>query len=217
MSIYGYTRVSSISQCSFGQRKRIEDAGFAIPEENWYDDTNVSGSIEAVKRPNFKKLLNKVVEGDTIVVTEISRVGRSTSDVLSVIEVLQKRGVSFRIMNLDGISITSPTGRLMLTLMVSCAAFEKELLIERTVHGLKAAKDSGKVLGAKFKLPPESLQQAHKWMAEKVKHEDIAHRLNIGVATLYNLKRDFMGSVEKMQEYKQRYEAQQLQLKGVSA
>ncbi len=210
--IYGYTRVSSISQCSFGQRKRIEDAGFAIAEENWYDDTNVSGSIEAMKRPNFKKLLSKVVEGDTIVVTEISRVGRSTSDVLSVIEVLQKRGVSFRIMNLDGISITSPTGRLMLTLMVSCAAFEKELLIERTVHGLKAAKDSGKVLGAKLKVHPSKLDEAREWLAEAQPNETVAHRLGVSIATLYNLKRQWMGSSEKMQEYKQRYEAQQMQL-----
>lgn len=211
--IYGYTRVSSISQCSFGQRKRIEDAGFAIPEENWYDDTNVSGSIEAMKRPNFKKLLSKVVEGDTIVVTEISRVGRSTSDVLSVIEVLQKRGVSFRIMNLDGISITSPTGRLMLTLMVSCAAFEKDLLIERTVHGLNAAKASGKVLGKPLKHSPEQLKTMQEQLSQGVKMSDVAFRNNVSERQLARYK-SVLNCPVKMQEYTNKFVSQQKQLKG---
>ena len=103
-------------------------------------------------------------------------------------------------------------GELVLTVMAACATFERSLLVERTHAGLERAKSEGKVFGAVLKLPPESLQQAYKWIGEKVKHEDIAHRLNIGVATLYNLKKNWMKSEESLCEYKKHYEKQQIQI-----
>lgn len=157
MTVYAYLRISTLHQDVQGQRKRIEDLGFTIKDEDWFEDSGFSGSIEALKRPSFKKLISKVVEGDTIVVTEISRMGRSTSDVLTVIESLTKKGIHLRICNLDGISITSPTGRLMVTLMASCAQFERDLLRDRTVHGLNAARARGVQLGRPTTVSKESI------------------------------------------------------------
>jgi transposase len=60
------------------------------------------------------------------------------------------------------------------------------------------------------------MKHSRDWINEGVSHVDVAHRIGVSIATLYNLKRGFMSSSEKMQEYKQRYEAQQSQLKGKS-
>ena len=212
MAIFHYARISTDTQDISNQALQVEQAGFKV--DAYYEDVGVSGTLPAMQRKGFKQMMAALKENDTVITVEVSRIGRSTSDVLDIVAKLTKMNVKLRILNFSGIDLCSPMGELVLTVMAACATFERSLLVERTHAGLARARAENKVLGAKFKLPPESLQQAHKWMAENVKHQDIAHRLNIGVATLYNLKREFMGSVEKMQEYKQRYEAQQSQLKG---
>lgn len=214
MATYSYTRVSTLGkgQTTDNQDKLIADAGFAI--DKVFADVGVSGSTPAFERPAFKEMLSVLKETDQVVCIMIDRLGRTASDVLQTVEYFKANKIKLRVLQLDMIDLTSSMGKLVLTMLAAVAEMERNLISERTVAGLKRTAAQGTCLGAKFKLPPESLQQAHKWMAEKVKHEDIAHRLNIGIATLYNLKRQFMGSSEKMQEYKQRYEAQQSQLKG---
>lgn len=214
MAIFHYARISTDTQDISNQALQVEQAGFKV--DAYYEDVGVSGTLPALQRKGFKEMMSALQAGDTVITVEVSRIGRSTSDVLDIVAKLTKMNVKLRILNFSGIDLCSPMGELVLTVMAACATFERSLLVERTHAGLARAKSEGKVLGAKLKLTPESLQQAHKWIGEKVKHEDIAHRLNIGVATLYNLKRDWMRSSEKMQEYKQRYEAQQMQLKGKS-
>jgi len=163
------------------------------------------------------KIMSMIKSGDMLVISRVDRIGRRASDVLNTVEGLLEQGIDVYILQIGKESLGSVNGKFALGMYSVFAENERMNCIERTVSGLNRTKSQGTILGAKFKLPPESLQQAHKWMAEKVKHEDIAHRLNIGVATLYNLKREFMGSVEKMQEYKQRYDAQQLQIKSNNA
>lgn len=214
--IYSYTRVSTLKdQTTANQDLLISSAGFTI--DKTFSENGVSGGKAAFERPEFKKLMDVVKEQDTVVCVSVDRLGRSASDVLKTVEYFKEKNVRLRILQLDMIDLCSSMGKLILTVLAAVGELEKAMIIERTHAGLARARSENKVLGAKFKLPPESLQQAHKWMAENVKHQDIANRLNIGVATLYNLKRDFMGSVEKMQEYKQRYEAQQLQIKSNNA
>ena len=211
MATYSYTRVSTTGkgQTTDNQDKLIADAGFAI--DKVFADVGVSGSIPAFERPAFKEMLSVLKESDQVVCIMIDRLGRTASDVLQTVEYFKAHKIKLRVLQLDMIDLTSSMGKLVLTMLAAVAEMERNLISERTVAGLKRTQAQGTCLGAKFKLPPESLQQAHKWMAENVKHQDIAHRLNIGVATLYNLKRDWMSSNEKMQEYKQRYEAQQMQ------
>ena len=217
MATYSYTRVSTTGkgQTTDNQDKLIADAGFAI--DRVFADVGVSGSVPAFERPAFKEMLSVLKETDQVVCIMIDRLGRTASDVLQTVEYFKSNKIKLRVLQLDMIDLTSSMGKLVLTMLAAVAEMERNLISERTVAGLKRTASQGTCLGAKFKLPPESLQQAHKWMAENVKHQDIAHRLNIGVATLYNLKREFMGSNEKMQEYKQRYEAQQIQIKSNNA
>ena len=210
MAIFHYARISTDSQDISNQALQVEQAGFKV--DAYYEDVGVSGTLPAMQRKGFKEMMAALQAGDTVITVEVSRIGRSTSDVLDIVAKLTKMNVKLRILNFSGIDLCSPMGELVLTVMAACATFERSLLVERTHAGLERAKSEGKVFGAVLKLPPESLQQAYKWIGEKVKHEDIAHRLNIGVATLYNLKKNWMNSEESLCEYKKHYEKQQIQI-----
>lgn len=213
MTVFGYGRVSKDESTSLNQQMDIEKA-LGVKVDHWFEDHAVSGSTKTNTRQGFSKIMSMIKSGDMLVISRVDRIGRRASDVLNTVEGLLEQGIDVYILQIGKESLRSPMGKFALGIFSIFAENERMSCIERTNSGLSRAKAQGKILGSRFKLPPESLQQAHKWMTENVKHQDIAHRLNIGVATLYNLKREFMGSVEKMQEYKQRYEAQQSQLKG---
>lgn len=214
--IYSYTRVSTLKdQTTANQDLLISSAGFTI--DKTFSENGVSGGKAAFERPEFKKLMEVVKEQDTVVCVSVDRLGRSASDVLKTVEYFKEKNVRLRILQLDMIDLCSSMGKLILTVLAAVGELEKSMIIERTHAGLARARSENKVLGAKFKVAPSKLLQAREWINEKVPHADVAYRIGVSTATLYNLKRDFMGSVEKMQEYKQRYEAQQLQIKSNNA
>lgn len=211
MTIFAYLRVSTEEQTVENQRLKIESAGFAVDE--WYEDEGVSGTKSAFERKAFKQLLSVVKAGDTIIAVEVSRLGRSTVDVLNLIEHLKNIGVKLRIMNLDAIDLTSPTGRLMLTLMASCAQFERELLVERTKAGLDRAKANGKQLGKPLKHTPEQLETMFEQLSSGVKMCDVAFRNNVSERQLARYKAVW-SCTNKKQEYVNKFVSQQKQLKG---
>ena len=210
MAIFHYARISTDSQDISNQALQVEQAGFKI--DAYFEDVGVSGTLPAMKRDGFSRMMSQLKAGDTVITVEISRIGRSTIDVLEIVDVLTKLGVKLRVLNLDGVDLTSPMGKMLLTVMAACAQFERDLLIERTHAGLSRAKASGKVLGSKFKVSFENLEWAAEMIADKVPHIDIANKLGVSSATLSALKKNWMCSNEKMEEYKQRYEAQQKQI-----
>lgn len=209
MSVYVYLRVSTDEQTVENQRLHILSNGFAV--DGWYQDDGVSGTKPAMTRKGFQQMMSVLKRGDSCICTEVSRLGRNTADVLSVIQKFKEMGVKLRILQLAGVDLTDAAGELIVSVMAAISSFERSTLISRTNMGLARAKSEGKILGKRFKLPPESLQQAHKWVSEKVPHIDIANRLGISTVTLSKLKKTWMGNNEKMEEYKQRYEAQQKQ------
>lgn len=208
--IYSYTRVSTLKdQTTVNQDLLISSAGFTI--DKTFSENGVSGGKAAFERPEFKKLMEVVKEQDTVVCVSVDRLGRSASDVLKTVEYFKEKNVRLRILQLDMIDLCSSMGKLILTVLAAVGELEKSMIIERTHAGLARARSENKVLGAKFKVAPSKLLQAREWINEGVSHVDVAHRIGVSTATLYNLKRGFMSSNEKMQEYKQRYEAQQKQ------
>ena len=214
MAVYSYLRVSTEEQTVENQRLHILSNGFAVDE--WFQDDGVSGTKAAMTRKGFLQMMSRLKQGDTCICTEVSRLGRNTADVLSVIQKFKEMGVKLRILQLAGVDLTDAAGELIVSVMAAISSFERSTLINRTNMGLSRAKSQGTILGAKFKVPPTTLQQAHKWICEKVPHIDIANKLGVSSATLSVLKKNWMCSNEKMEEYKQRYEAQQSQLKGKS-
>ncbi len=98
--------------------------------------------------PQLAQLLNFVREGDVVLVTKLDRLARNTRHLLEISEYLQSKQVALRILNL-GINTSTPTGKLMLTMIGAIATFERELMLERQAEGIELAKQRGVYKGRK--------------------------------------------------------------------
>lgn len=160
-----YARVSTAEQTTDNQLLEVKQAGFTVQPRHITTET-ISGSVPAAQRPGFSKLLDKLDEGDTLVVTKLDRLGRNTTDVLQTIERLADMGVSVHCLALKGVDLTSSSGRLHMTVLAAVAQFERDLLIERTHAGLARAKAEGKQLGRRAVLDAGQKQAIWQRMAQ---------------------------------------------------
>lgn len=144
--VFAYCRVSTVDQTTENQLQEIATAGFAITSQRGISET-VSGSVEASKRKGFGQLLNKLEDGDVLVVTKLDRLGRNAMDVRATVEALTGMGVRVHCLALGGVDLTSSAGKMTMGVIAAVAEFERDLLIERTQSGLARARAEGKVLG----------------------------------------------------------------------
>lgn len=150
--VFAYCRVSTIDQTTENQLREIAAAGFSVTPQRAITET-VSGSVEASLRKGFSKLLDKMEEGDVLVVTKMDRLGRNAMDVRATVDRLTASGIRVHCLALGGMDLTSPAGRMTMGVINAMAEFERDLLIERTQAGLARAKAEGKTLGR-----PQSLK-----------------------------------------------------------
>lgn len=143
---FAYCRVSTLDQTTDNQVHEIEAAGFAVDAKRIVTET-VSGSTAAMERTGFAKLVDRLEDGDVLVVTKLDRLGRNAIDVRSTVEALASAGVRVHCLALGGVDLTSAAGKMTMGVISAVAEFERDLLIERTQSGLKRAKAAGKVLG----------------------------------------------------------------------
>jgi putative DNA-invertase from lambdoid prophage Rac len=141
-----YARVSTRDQSTENQIREVEAAGFAVDKRRIISET-VSGSSALAQRPGFMRLLDRLEDGDVLVVTKLDRLGRNTIDVAQTVGTLEKMGVRVHCLALGGVDLTSPAGRMTMHVISAVAQFERELLIERTQAGLEVAKAKGSVFG----------------------------------------------------------------------
>jgi DNA invertase Pin-like site-specific DNA recombinase len=130
--IYGYARVSSVGQSVYGvgldvQEEELKSAGVTEIYSDVYTGTQKH-------RPQLDRLLEKLEAGDTLVVTKLDRIARNARHGLEIIEGLIDKGVAIRIMNM-GLFDNTPTGKLMLTMMLAFAEFERSMIVQRTQEG----------------------------------------------------------------------------------
>ncbi|MEG3145795.1 recombinase family protein [Sphingomonas sp. RT2P30] len=152
---FAYCRVSTIDQTTDNQAGEIEAAGFAVDPKRIITET-VSGSTAARERKGFAKLMDKLEEGDVLIVTKLDRLGRNAMDVRATVEALAKAGVRVHCLALGGIDLTSSAGKMTMGVITVMAEFERDLLIERTQAGLTRAKAAGAVLGRPSALDGET-------------------------------------------------------------
>lgn len=157
MTTFGYGRVSKETQTTANQRIEIEAAGYAV--NYWYADEGVSGKVSAMQRPQFKAMLDKMRDGEKLVVTKLDRLGRDAQDVGATIKMLAARKIEVIVLQLGKLDLTSPAGKMMLTMLAAVAEMERDLLIERTHAGLERAKAEGKTLGRTPKTTPEQREK----------------------------------------------------------
>lgn len=152
--VFAYCRVSTADQTTDNQVQEITSSGFLVNGPRIVTET-ISGSVAAMERKGFLALLNKLESGDVLVVTKLDRLGRNAMDVRSTVERLAGLGVRVHCLALGGSDLTSPAGKMIMTVIAAMAEFERDLLVERTQSGLARAKSQGKTLGR-----PQSLGEA---------------------------------------------------------
>jgi putative DNA-invertase from lambdoid prophage Rac len=143
---FAYCRVSTTDQTTDNQVREIEGAGFTVDPKRIVTET-VSGSVAAMKRKGFAKLVDRLEAGDILIVTKLDRLGRNAMDVRGTVDNLAKEGVKVHCLALGGVDLTSPAGKMTMGVIAAVAEFERDLLVERTQAGLSRAKAEGKTLG----------------------------------------------------------------------
>jgi DNA invertase Pin-like site-specific DNA recombinase len=179
--IYGYARVSTDGQTLDAQREALTAAG----AERIFQE-KVSGA--AADRRELKRLLASLQQGDTLLVTRLDRLARSTLELLRTLERVTEAGAGFRSLADTWADTTTPQGRLVLTIMGGFAQFERELIKARTGEGRERAKARGVKLGRRFKL---TAHQRHEALERKERGEpvrELARSYGVSPATIARLK-----------------------------
>lgn len=178
-----YVRVSTIEQ---NEERQIE----ALKKYNidkWYTE---KVSAKDTNRPKLKEMLDYVREGDTIYVHDFSRLARSTKDLLSIVEQLQEKKVHL-VSNKENIDTTTPTGKLMLTMIGAIAEFERTNLLERQREGIAIAKQQNKYKGRKPKEIPDFDKWYKKYITREINKVQFAKETGVSRPTLDKLIKQY--------------------------
>lgn len=178
MATIGYARVSTTDQNLEAQLEQLKAAGCdKIFQEK--------ASGVKVDRVELAGMLDYCREGDTVVVCKLDRIARSTAHLLTIVDSLEKKGVAFKVLNIN-LDTSTPTGKLMLSMLAAIGQFEREMMLERQREGVEIAKKAGKYTGRK----PTAKAQAGKVMemlGQGMTKQAVADNLKIGVASVYRI------------------------------
>jgi DNA invertase Pin-like site-specific DNA recombinase len=184
---YGYARVSTVSQDLEAQIQALKEAGC---------DEIYSEKFTGIKadRPQFKALLERLQEGDTLVVTKLDRFARSAEDAIKIIKGLFEKGIKVHVLNM-GLIENTPTGRLILTIMSGFAEFERDMIVERTQEGKAIAKQKPDFKeGRPKKYSKKQIEHALK-LLETHSYKQVEEMTGISKSTLIRAKRELKESV----------------------
>ena len=175
-----YKRVSKIEQNMDRQTEL---------EKKYLPDFIYEEKISSISknRPEFERMNNDLKYGDTVVVESLSRLFRSTKHLLHIIDDFEKRGIKL-ISDKENIDTKTSHGKLMISIFSALSQFERDLLIERTQEGIKAAKEKGKTLGRK-RIDKKIIDTAFDlYNTNKYTVDEICDQLKISRATFYREK-----------------------------
>ncbi|WP_454844943.1 recombinase family protein [Ralstonia thomasii] len=185
--IFAYCRVSTTDQTTENQRREIEAAGFSVDKRRIVEEA-ISGSVGAMDRPGFAKLVDRLESGDVLIVTKMDRLGRNAMDVRATVERLAGIGVRVHCLALGGVDLTSPAGKMTMGVICAVAEFERDLLIERTQSGLARVKAAGKVLGRKPSLSDDQQRDVRKKLAAGVSVAQVARDMKTTRQTIMRVR-----------------------------
>lgn len=177
--IVGYCRTSTVEQMAGfeAQLKELQEAG----AEKFFKE-QVSSVAE---RAQLQAALDFVREGDTFCITKIDRLARSITNLLEIIEVLKKKQVAVKILNL-GMDTNTPTGKLILTMLGAIGQFEREIMLERQREGIAKARAQKKYKGRK-PIAADRCERVLQLAKEGETRINIATQVGIGVASVYRI------------------------------
>ena len=182
MALIGYVRVSTIDQNLEPQVNELKSAGC---------ETVFKDVISCVKaeRPGLNDALDFLRRGDTLVVWKLDRLGRSMKHLVETVTALGDRRVGFRSLT-EGVDTTTTGGTLVFHLFSALAQFERDLIVERTQAGLKAATMRGRKGGRKPVVTHKKLEQARAHISDGLTVREAAARLKVSKTSLYKALRD---------------------------
>ena len=180
MTVYGYARVSTDGQTLAAQDAALHAAGCA----KVYAE-KVSGAV--TDRKALAKALSVLKEGDTLIVTRLDRLARSTRDLLNTLDTIAKKGAGFKSLADAWADTTTPHGRLMLTVLGGLAEFERELIRARTGEGRARAKARGVHMGRPAALTPHQQAEARQRRDNGETLMDIARTYGVSHTTISRL------------------------------
>lgn len=180
-----YIRVSSMEQ---NEQRQVE-AMKPFQIERWFIE-KVSG--KDMHRPKLQEMLEFVREGDTVHIHDFSRLARSTKDLLEIVDTLSKKGVTL-VSNKESIDTSTPTGKLMLTMIGAINEFERTNLLERQREGIAIAKRNGVYKGRKAIAIPDFQKHYQRYLARQINKSQLARELNISRPTLDKLINQYQG------------------------
>ena len=175
--LIGYCRTSTVDQ-KYGLTAQIETLESEGVEKIFSEQVSSVGD-----RPELKSALEFCREGDVLVVTKLDRLARSIHDLWKIVDRLESKKVELRILDLN-LDTSTPTGRLMLSMMGALAQFEREMLLERQREGIARAKEEGKFKGRK-PTAREKQPEIQRMRAEGMKPDAIASKLGISRMSVY--------------------------------
>lgn len=175
--ILGYARVSTESQNLDRQLDALKKYGVDMIYTEKMTGTKKN-------RPELNKLLDRITEGDTVVVESLSRLGRSTKDLIELTELFQSKGVHLVSLK-ESIDTSTSTGKLLFTLMSAIAQFERDTIADRTREGLRSARARGRT-GGRPKTDPEKTKKAVKlYNTRQYSIKEIEELTGVKKSTLY--------------------------------
>ena len=179
MANVAYVRVSTVEQ---NEQRQVE----ALKKHNidkWFIE---KVSAKDTNRPQLKSMLNYIREKDTVYVHDFSRLARSTADLLSITDDLTSRDITF-ISNKENIDTSTPTGKLMLTMIAAINEFERANLLERQREGIAIAKQNGKYRGRKEVEIADFDKYYSRYKTREINKAELARELKISRPTLDKL------------------------------
>jgi DNA invertase Pin-like site-specific DNA recombinase len=162
--IIGYARVSTSGQAKKGNS--LEDQEKILRQNGCIEIFKESYSGFKMNRPEFKKAIEKLKDGDTLVVTKLDRFARTAGEAIILIRSLVDKGIKVNILNMGLVDIKTSFGRLMLTILSGFAEFERDMIIERTQAGKEIAKQKP---GFTEGRPKEYTQSQLNWAVSMLK------------------------------------------------
>lgn len=174
-----YVRVSTVDQNEARQKESLKKHNI----DRWFTE---KASAKDTNRPQLKAMFEFAREGDTIYIHDFSRLARSTADLLKIVERLKDKKIHL-VSNKENIDSSTPTGKLMLTMIGAINEFERANLLERQREGIDQAKKQGKYKGRKPIDIPDFEKHYSRYMNREVNKAQLAKELNISRPTLDKL------------------------------
>jgi len=179
---FGYARVSTESQNLNRQLDALKKYGV----DQIYNEKMTGTKRD---RPELEKMLDRMTAGDTVVIESLSRLGRSTKDLIELTEIFHSKGVNLVSLK-ESIDTNTSTGKLLFTLMSAIAQFERDVIADRTMEGLKSARARGRT-GGRPKANTDSVKKAVKlYNTRQYSVKEIEELTGVKKDTLYRNLRE---------------------------